>query len=307
MNPETALQQNLYEIGISAVLDKEKNHVEMNLSRIAGLKLLNNYEFFRREFEDMHINPSTLRKMDDLRTEESSFYGECVQNLEAEMNGDIDLKPYEDKYQKFQETGLIRRLKTVGALGKPRRKRRMDEYDGDWDWDRKWELKPYQKTERKKQLLKTVKVIANFACSGMTSTNAIQKYGSLVWALCKVIEDAGIQTEIYYREVGRDVGHNGTNVTTMMLLKKPGEYISPQALAAAFTPHHYRRLGFIIQALGVSVNGNDGCDHSMGKADPQPAIKFAKGVLTLDVKSHNLEYEVVEKEILKVIGGKETK
>jgi hypothetical protein len=296
------LHDYLLTIGIFTELKGKRVH--MTLDRMAARNFFDNYEDkYKAEMREIGVNEMTLSHITEVSDRGSeNFCGGSKEELLKDLEGHMDMKPYQKAYDKLDETGLLSKLKTQGALGKPRRKRRMSEHDGDWEFDRMWELKPYQNTTRKQQVLKTVRIDCNFSCSGGTASTTIRKYGALVWAIARVIEDAGIQTHIVYCERAKNVG-NHTNVANRVTLKNPGEYIAPTFLAACFTANHYRRLGFALQALCVPVNDNDISCHSMGQAEPGPALEFSDGVLTIDVKANHMSYDDVEKTVLEIIGG----
>lgn len=292
-----------YLLTLGIFTELKGNRVHMTMDRMAARNFFDNYgEVYRPQLREVGVNEYTLEHITDVSDRgDGSFCGGSKEDLLNDLEGHIDMKPYNEAYDKLDETGLLSKLKTAGALGKPRRKRRMSEHDGDWEYDRMWELKPYQNTVRKQQVLKTIKINCNFSCSGATGAPTIRKYGALVWAIARVIEDAGIQTHIVYSERAKNVGNN-TNVQTWVTLKNPGEYIAPTFLAACFTANHYRRLGFALQALCVPVNDNDQSCHSMGQAEPGPAMQFEDGVLTLDVKANHMSYADVERTVLEIIG-----
>jgi hypothetical protein len=283
--------------------DKE-TRVDTKLDRIAARKFMDNWKENKNKLSDAGVNQHTINHVQKIfDRSDSSFLSGSFDDLISDLNGSVDMKPFNDQYEKLKNTDIMSKLKTNAALGKPRRKRRMSEHEGDWDFDRMWELKPYQKCERKKQLLKTVKIEAHFSCSGGVDSWEINKYGGLVWAISQIIENAGIQTEVYYCESGIEVGiDKDTRVETKMLIKKPGEYLAPTFLAACFSSNFYRRLGFALQAVSVPVNNNDRSCHTMGRAKPTYTMRFEDGVLQMNVKSFNLNFSEVERTIMQIIG-----
>jgi len=284
--------------------EKNGKQVTLNMDRMAALRLLDPECF--QTYKKTGANRSSLDQSIYLLERDDSFTGGSLDELKDWLGGDIDLEPYTKALDKLDKNGLVSRLKTKGALSKPRRKRSRSEHEGDFDLDRMWDLKPYQKCVRIPQRVKTIKVYANFSCSGMSSSEDLMRYGSLVWGIVQIIENAGIQVEVYYREVGIGVDSGeSVDVLSLIQVKKPGEYLSPQALAAVFTSNFYRRLGFAIQSLAVALDDKK-CSSSMGRAKPaKQSIVFKDGALHLDVKAHLVDYEVIEKEIMKVINPKE--
>jgi len=279
--------------------------VNLNLDRMAGLRFINtDLEIYSR----IGVKAKAIEALNrHINRDDPSFCGGDLEELKRNLNGEMDLKPYFIKYDSLKKSGLISKLKTKGALGKPRRKRKMSEHDGEWDFDRKWELKPYQGTIRKKQLRKSIKIYANFSCSGSSGAREITEYGALIWAITKIIEDSGIQVEVYYQERANRVDVNlSVSTNVLMRLKKAGEYISPQALAASFTANHYRRLGFALQTIAVAACGNRVTSRGMGCAPKgTKPISFSEGILTLDKKDNQINYDEIEKVILGIINGKE--
>lgn len=294
------LHKHLLTLGIFTEL--KGNTVHMNLDRIAARRFMDNYNAYKPVLESNGANKRTLNHISELFSRTGDWVGGTKDDLVNDLDGNIEMAPYTEQYQKLEENDLMSKLKTAGALSKPRRKRRMSEHEGDWDFERMWELKPYQHCVRMRSIINIVKIDAHFACSGATKSHEITKYGGLVWAISKIIEDAGIQTEITYCERAKNVGYNGTGIETRMLIKKPGEYIAPSFLAATFTSNHYRRLGFALQALCVPINDNDQSCDSMGSATPGAAMQFEDGRLTMDVRSNRLNFSEVERVIMQIIG-----
>ena len=259
----------------------------------------------RGELEtDFQAKGTTRRYLGGPNDDFNSFIGGTRDGLISDLGGQIDLAPFLKQKEKFMQSDLISKLRTKGALGKPKRKRFMSAHDGEWNPDRKWELKPFQDTRRVRRLNRTIRIACDFSINCGTKAEDINRYGAMVWALAEIIENAGIQVEVIYESKSKGCDKRGGRVVSMFFvhMKKPGEYMAPQNLAALFTSNFYRRLGFAFTSLAPAVVGDLQCTNHAGvpQVDHTP-IQFKDGVLRLSPKAPLLRADAVEEAIMQAI------
>lgn len=230
---------------------------------------------------------------------DKEFCGGSYAILKGDLNGNADMEPFKRAYEELMESDILRKLMAETALMKPRRRRRMSEHDGEWDYDKRWELKPFQKCYRERSGTKRITLLALFTIRGHTSASTITKYGAFIWALAKIIEDAGVLVEVVYRQSATGTG-GGTRIKSDIVVKRTDEYVPPQILAACFTPNFYRRLGFGMRVLTVPYKNESTC-YVGGSVESNGHIKFKNGVLEVQFGGQNKSFDVIEAELLKIL------
>jgi hypothetical protein len=190
------------------------------------------------------------------------------------------MKPFQKAFDVFLNSGLRRDLETVTQNCTPKRTRRLSEHDGEWQFDRRWEITPFQATHVKRMPTRTLTIMANFTVSAWGKSEEIDRYGAIVWAISQLIEKAGISTRIVWYQHARTVTECGLASRIEIECKRAGEYLAPSLLAACFTTMFYRRVGFALEVASGEAYGKTVRD-SLGSPIRYDPVKFEKGVLSL--------------------------
>ncbi len=218
-----------------------------------------------------------------------------------------DMEPFLKAKQKILDSKLDQKINN--AVGyKPKRKRTNDEYDGDWNYDRRWDVKPYNRAFKMPVPNRFVSIDADFSINAGTSAEAIHNYGAIVWAIAQILEELGINIEIKItNKCQRQFGETTHNCiyggNSEFIVKRSDEYMSPQALASVFRSVFYR-IGIFGtwriegEKLGLFT------DSSLGYPDGRKfnAIKFENNTLFIapDVRP---DENKIQEEITKIING----
>lgn len=194
-----------------------------------------------------------------------------------------DIQPFLKAKSKLTESGLLNRLQSIQSPI-PKRRRVLSEHDGDWNFDRQWDISPFNSTARLPVSQPFVAIRADFSINSGYKSYQINEYGALCWAVSQILEERGINTTI-------DVVKHVSNITSNMpwqvrdtiSVKTSREYVSPQALANVFRSNYYRRaiLGLTIQAADLV---NQKVSYGLGQSNPPNSVAdYQNGVLTLSI------------------------
>ena len=151
----------------------------------------------------------------------------------------------------------------------PRRKRQLSEHDGDYDHDKRWEIKSFNNS-KKEMLLIDVNVDMSINCS--MSADAINSYGALVWSIIQLVESIGIQANVNIINDCSSVSDDIDSKITLNI-KKAGQYISPVALATCFQAVFFRRAIFSAMIL-CCENFKSNAYSSLGRPRVQRTDKY---------------------------------
>lgn len=204
-------------------------------------------------------------------------YGDCVRACE----GDYDLSKFIKGRKNAREQADKLRLKDVTSW--QRRNRFQSEHDGDFDFDKRFEIKPFNSTVNKNNgIRRMVKVNVDFSFNCGISAEEIERYGIRVWSIIDIIESQGICCEVNYmwHSTGTYFPKESANdqykhrQKTIINIKRSDEYVDIKKIARAFTPWFFRRLLFAMDSfIGDSIN--EKVCTGLGKAENNP---FKEGV-----------------------------
>lgn len=256
---------------------------------------------FRKRTWGLEHNGKMAKQQITHHSEYSSeeWKGGSYQDLMNDLSGSINMEPYEKMLREISNSIILKRLLTVTKDLRPQRKRRFTDTDGDWDLGRQWELKPFSQSYKGREPARTIEIVAGINFNSEVSAENIKRYGTLVWAICQILERLGIKVKVVLQE--KTVGFvSGCEATCHIELKKEDEYLAPSLLAAAITPVFYRRAMFGIICLSADWIKKEVCG-DLGRAiEFDEPIKFEKGKLFISSSIRGFN-EDVEKQILKAL------
>lgn len=220
--------------------------------------------------------------------------GNELKVIEEEMSGKKDMTNLFNMKEKIEKEGLVEKIKMQIQDKIPKRVRIKSEHDGEWDYDKRWELEPFTLSKRTNSLNRNIKIVVDFGLNSGWGEESVDEYGAMVWCLCNIIEDLGIATQVSIMSRGMNVAR-GVNDSLYFEIKKPGEYITPFVLGSVAQTGFYRRVifGFMILACDVA---NAEADASLGQSvNICPDIEFKNGSLYTSIGLvHNREKIVSE-------------
>jgi hypothetical protein len=140
---------------------------------------------------------------------------------------------------------------------------------------------------------------------GAARAEDISKFGAMVWAVSNIIEGSGVQTEIelHFNSRGIDTKRS-RDFNAIVEIKKPGEYIAPNLLAAVVTGLFFRRAIFRAFVIGCDVAEVTACE-GLGRGNQEEKLpEFSDGKLLLKANYIVGYSEDIEKGILKAFDAR---
>lgn len=144
-------------------------------------------------------------------------------------------------------------------------KRRVrSEYDGDWDYDKRYDISPFNKRADGKTKKRSIKIYGEVSFSGGTGSSTIDNYGAFIVSLVNYFERNGINVDLYLTQTGTGAGTTKQFVDRHVTHIKPaGAYLAKGEMLKVFSAVFFRRIGFsqIVEScdhMGTEV------DHGLG-------------------------------------------
>ena len=239
---------------------------------------------------------------------DAEFYGGDYSHLTNVLAGKLDMSPLLKKQEDFRRSGISQKLQTVIAQVKPKRSRVMSEYDGDWNYDRRWDLEAFESTTKRLGGARTIDILCHFAVNCTVTADQLRQYGAMAWAISDLIEKAGITTRITlkYRVDGINAySYDGksepTDCDIQIEVKRPGEYIAAPSLAATMQTIFFRRPIFGMIVACANLTKQNAC-YGLGHARQESMrIRFKDGLLELSPETVHADPQEVEKCVLEAI------
>lgn len=215
-----------------------------------------------------------------------------------------DMSPFELAKSGLSKTNFHRKITPVLSVSN-RRKRHENPYDGDFNFDKRWDMTPFSSARRMPVRHPTISLEIDFSVNCGCSSEELDRYGVFVWSVCQLLESAGVSLSISLRTGTRSIMNNGRGIECFLKIKESGEYVSPTALAKVFRTVFYRRAMFNLW-IWISDREGQTATPGLGSADSWSSrASYKNGVLRLSVGS-NYDTPEVEKcllEILTRVGG----
>jgi hypothetical protein len=233
---------------------------------------------------------------------DEEWCGGSTRDLLDDLEGRIDMRPFEKAREKFERSNLAKRLQERFEKCQPRRQRVKSEYDGEFNESRRWDIAPFDGIKKAPGFGRAIDVVVYGSVACTTSADELNRYGNLVWTLIDIIEKAGVNARVVtrYQQSGFLSGAGG-KLTIDVESKKSGEYIAPSLLAATFKSNFFRRAIFQQICMGADVV-NSQVSYGLGTPqDVSEKIQFKDGQLILSPEVRNAGFEQIERELLKVI------
>jgi hypothetical protein len=246
------------------------------------------HNFNKERFERYTTNNDKLH---------SSFAGGTWDDVTSLKNMDS----FKKTLAEFQKNKLEEKVKARIDFS-PKRKRSLSEHDGDWDFDKQWDIKPFSNSQKEMLPINVVDINVDMSISANMDAEAINKYGALVWSVIQIIESIGIQANIYVINECTGIS-NKSDDRIQLCIKKAGEYISPISLATCFQSVFFRRaiftgIVFAAEHYNEEVYGSLGSP-KVAKTDKY--ILFEKGSI-FTRPGGSFSAKEVEESVLQMLG-----
>lgn len=146
------------------------------------------------------------------------------------------------------------------------RKRVRSEYDGDWDFDKRYDISPFSKRALGKVKKRSIKIYGEVSFSSMTSSKIIDNYGAFIVALVNFFEKQGVNVDLYLTKTGTGaIGGDYSEIDRMIThIKRSGEYLAKEDMLKIFSSVYFRRIGFTQIIMASEFRGKTVCG-SLGR------------------------------------------
>jgi hypothetical protein len=238
-------------------------------------------------------------------TSRSKFCGGTKQEIYDSIDGKFDQDRFIKKRDQVRKK--FSKLQELESLITRKRVRYMSEHDGELDHDRMWELNPFHATRFSNNgVARTIDVNVEMCLSAGVNPEAISEYGSTVWAVIDMLENAGIQCNVNIATTLRGLGVNKDpkpridSYRFLTTIKKAGEYIDTMDIARCFTSNFYRRVIFaswnmFCEASGRQTSYGFGYPYEYGSKNQNK-----KGVLNFKIEQMS-NFNLNQDELIKYI------
>lgn len=224
------------------------------------------------------------------------------------FRGKFDMSLYESAKRELLASGFGRKVTDLNLGETHRRRRFMSEHDGEYAYDRRFDLTPFAATRRESTRDNSIKIVSGFSIHWGISGADIARYAAKLWAAAQILEDNGftVQIEYYNRCTDSMSGDAGSfNLTNRLEIKGAGNYVNPKTLATIFSPAFFRRVMFSLWPMIADAND---CDVASGLGRPVELPPFTydakKDCILAEFAMGKLANDKIEGELLKAIAAK---
>lgn len=233
----------------------------------------------------------------------ADFYGSTIGEFKEAANGKFDASEFTSQQSKYQ--GLEKLLSEKAEMIAPKRKRKLSEYDGEIDFDRRWDMAPYWNTVKEKSgVAPTLDIWCEFSFNCGVAAEDIAKFGVFCWSIANAVENAGIQVNLNlynYGERRNSQDHKWTDCNHISV-KKAGEYIDMQNIARCFTPGFYRRGMFTACYIASWADQGVPIESDFGRSKERKRDKTTGEICLSINESNRFDPDKTCKDILEALG-----
>ena len=266
----------------------------LNPTLLAGIPVKRsigeNYEFRGKTYSKGHLTEGTVsevfgyykKEKEALRIEcteqnkdknHTSFFEHMYSEGRDEWKGGsyedlfthpADMSTYRSESKKFNASDLNKKI--VKAMGESRSRRRTRcEYDGEWSYDNRYDVKPFSRSVRKAGAVKIVKLNVEICFSGGVEASTINRYGCFVASIVKALEASGVLVELWAHHTGTGFINGSSDQNSFdrqsFRVKKTDEYMPVSYLVKIFSSNFLRRVfhsHIILAAMDCGRNVSEG-------------------------------------------------
>lgn len=233
----------------------------------------------------------------------NDFCGGSYDDLEKMLDGTIDMTDFEAAKEKIMSSDVLTKILPAIDMSSKRRKRRLSEHDGDWDYSRRWEIEPFSTAVRAPQAIKRIEVYCHLAVNCSISAGEYNRFGAIAWSIAELLESIGIQTKITgsYRSNQIDTDSKLSS-TTEFVIKEFGEYVAPSLVATAFTAVFFRRAGFMMICAGSEVRSTKNAEYLGRSVQYDGTIDYKDGRIDIGPNVTSNCTDEIEKALFGAVG-----
>lgn len=153
-----------------------------------------------------------------------------------------DLTPVRRAEEKIKAEKIWKRVATTFAEASSR-KRVRSAYDGEFDFDKRWDVEPFTRRQIAKRSTRIVKLYIQLSFSCSMSAEKINEYGAFVTAIISLLEKSGVLVEVHCLSMTEDNSPGQLGISSI-LIKKADEYLPLQSILKVFSANFFRRVLF---------------------------------------------------------------
>jgi hypothetical protein len=272
------------EYGVLQVWDGEKNYglpYSLGSNRLlvydSSITKMKEQFFNKEKGEPFSLDRHNKLYKNNIVGGSESFCGGTYEDLKKEP----DMTLFNEEREKLLKSSLFSKLYQTLDEGKTR-KRRMNEYDGEYDHDKRWEISPFSKAQKESTAVKALDINIDFSFNSDVRSEEINRYGAKVTAITNVLESFGIVVRLNLQNHGRERFSGLRDILKIRIrLKDYGEYLSPNEMLKIFNANFYRRMLFnkyieVADSIGENLDGGFGQSLRTNKT-----LTYKKGELNL--------------------------
>lgn len=169
------------------------------------------------------------------------------------QTGSIPMDRFVETKRRIDER-LTDRINDAIELSKMKRRRVLSDCDGEYNPDRRGNDLCFETTRKLPSPERTLRIDAHFSVSWGVDEEALMKYAATIWAIVQIAESHGVACEVVrHNKVSGATTEGNWGTTQTIVVKKSGEYLAPNILAAALHPAMYRRAVWALRCLALGA------------------------------------------------------
>lgn len=213
----------------------------------------NVFEFFKTNTDLKMTRPANVKETSRVLTakEQDDFAGGKLTDLYktidlslVEKNKDKLFKDFGGKFIQFAT-----------------KKRVRSEHDGEWDFDRRFDITPFSKRENSSIKRKSITLNVELSFSCRIDVQTINEYGAFVVNFINFLEKSGVTVAVNFTRTGVGAANGFSSYVdrTELVVKTADEYVSKEDLMRCFNSIYFRRIGFAEIILAAESVNADAC------------------------------------------------
>lgn len=207
--------------------------------------------------------------------DEKSRVNWCGGNCEEIFLPKKDFTQFNKFQDRLRALGVWNKLKTNFAQKNVRRRVR-DAYDGEFDFDKRFDLTPFTRRGLLPNAHKAIKLNISFSFHFGIGSSTITEFGAFAAAIANILENHGIGVElnIFNMLNGLFEYYSSDLHVTWAKVKRYDEYLPPQMILQVFNSNFYRRAIFFALMTQADLFGKE-CQENLGSpASAKDALEF---------------------------------
>ena len=198
---------------------------------------------------------------------------------------------FASELERINKSGILDKIQ-YAISSSVRRKRVMDEHDGEWDMDRRWDHEPFSVVRKMPDRRKSVEFIWHTQFPANVRGRDITRCGAIVYAITRLIESSGISVSVNFKKQVTSINVAGElDFDLNIEIKGYNDYLSESELASSFTSNFYRRAMFCQTILASDSQGKEVADNLGYPVKLDNGLFYSDG--KLEIKGYALtDYDV---------------